>query len=74
MKRSLYLFVATLGILSFAACGGEPSAAEQEKAMREVLRLEAATQSVDSSKNEVAKTSQELDSLLNELNAASNNP
>ncbi|HEX2899487.1 MAG TPA: hypothetical protein VHS96_07185 [Bacteroidia bacterium] len=67
MKKSMLLFVAALGLLTVVGCG--PSAEEQEKAKQEILQIEAANNAVDSTEAEVAKTSRELDSLLQQLNA-----
>ena len=67
MKKKSLIWMAALGTLFFFGCG--PSVAEQEKAKQEILRIEAASNSVDSTKAEVSKTSQELDSLLKQLSA-----
>jgi hypothetical protein len=68
MKRTLYVGMVAFSALLVLGCGG-PSAEEQEKAKQEIIQIESANQAVDSSNAEVTKTSQELDSLLNQLNA-----
>lgn len=66
MKKSFVLTVAAIGLLALAGCGG-PSAEEQEKQKQEIIQIETANETVDSTTNEVSKTSEELDSLLNQL-------
>jgi PBP1b-binding outer membrane lipoprotein LpoB len=68
MKKINLVFAIAVSALLVLGCGG-PSAEEQEKVKQEIIEIESANAAVDSTKDEVAKTSGELDSLLNQLNA-----
>lgn len=67
MKKSYLLFsFAAIGLFALG-CG--PSAEEAEKQKEEIIKIETATTEVDSSMQEIKKSSEELDDLLNQLNA-----
>jgi ABC-type oligopeptide transport system substrate-binding subunit len=67
MKKSIIAITFTAAALMFLGCG--PSAEEQEKQKQEIIQIETANNSVDSTMNEVKKSSEELDDLLNQLDA-----
>ncbi|MFM2376305.1 MAG: hypothetical protein RLZZ165_1402 [Bacteroidota bacterium] len=65
MKKIQFFMLLATGTMVFAGCGS--SAEEQEKAKQEIITTESQSVKVDSSVKEVKKTSQSLDSLLNQL-------
>lgn len=65
MKRQFALFAFAAITFVLTSCG--PSAEEQEKLKQETIAIEEATIAVDSTHQEVKKTSKELDDLLNQL-------
>jgi hypothetical protein len=67
MKRSYILLGFAFTSIFTLGCG--PSAEETEKQKEEIIKIESATVEVDSSLKEIKKSSEELDDLLNQLNA-----
>lgn len=67
MKKSIFPILAILFAFAIVGCG--PSAEEVAKQKEEIIQVEAAAVEVDSTLNEVKKSSAELDDLLNQLNA-----
>ncbi len=67
MKKAIFPILFMLTTLAIVGCG--PSAEEQAKQKEEIIKVEAAATEVDSTVNEIKKSSHELDDLLKELNA-----
>jgi ABC-type Fe3+-citrate transport system substrate-binding protein len=65
MKKIHFFMLLTISTMVFAGCGS--SSEEQEKAKQEILSTESQSVKVDSTVKEVKKTSQSLDSILNQL-------